>query len=370
MFDIRCQQKGLEWRLETHLPNSLVVGDQGKIRQVLINLLGNAVKFTDTGTVTFRISDVPDHTSDIERLFLFEVSDTGAGIAPDKQIAIFEPFQQADEGIRHGGTGLGLAISHRYVELMGGKLNVVSETGQGAVFLFSLALPVSGVEEGPGGKADWLRVSHLAANESVYALVVDDVENNRDILAQIVTKIGGEVDTAENGAVALEKVNKKMPDIVLLDMRMPVMGGAETLKKLIDTYGDNAPKIVAVTASVFDHKREHYISMGFNGFIDKPFRVDQVYACLHECLGVTYVFEGDVLEAPVTLDWDAITVPSELLDKFFVSVDRHSITELRKAVGELEAIGEDMVPLGAHLRALVQEFDMEEIKAILEKLKK
>ena len=360
MFDIRCQQKNLTWKLETHLPNSVVMGDQGKIRQVLINLLGNAVKFTEQGTVTFRVIQ----EAGSER-FLFEVSDTGAGIALDKQESIFEPFQQEDEGIRHGGTGLGLAIAHQYVELLGGTLTVKSEPGQGAVFSFALSLPSGNGPATLGDHVDWSRVSRLADGQVVQALVVDDVENNRDILAQVLTQIGATVEWAENGALALEKVREKMPDVVFLDMRMPVMGGDEVLAKLLDEYGEQAPKVVAVTASVFDRHRDYYLSLGFNSFVDKPLRVEQVFASLHECLGVEFVFDETTVQSEALPDWSTLELPQDLHENLMLAVDKHSVTELRQYLDVLRDLGPEFHPLASHLRNLTQQFDIEGVGAVL-----
>jgi len=376
MFEIRCQQKDLEWTLETQLSHTLVHGDEGKIRQILINLLGNAVKFTKAGGITLRITEEMDKVSEqkneednvVNATYLFEVIDTGPGLAQDNLEVIFEPFQQADEGMRHGGTGLGLAISHRYVELMQSQLQVASEFGKGSTFSFALTLLIGKAKSITDDGIDWARVSHLAPGESVDALIVDDVENNRDILAQMLTQVGVTVEVAENGAVGLEKMKTKMPDVVFLDMRMPVMGGAETLRKLIEVHGDDAAKTVAVTASVFDHQREHYMAMGFDGFVDKPFRAEQMYACLHTCLGVAFVLDEVVDDTSLETDWQSVTIPQDLKEEMLGALDQQSITALRRLLDQLDTLGDEVRPLSVHLRNLVQTFELEKMKDVLKKL--
>lgn len=272
MFAMRCGQKKLAWRFEEDLPSPAVHADESKLRQVLINLLGNAVKFTSAGEVSLRV------TTDDDR-YTFEVADSGPGIPPDKQVSIFAPFQQEVEGVRQGGTGLGLAISSRHIELMGGKIQLDSSPGAGARFFFTLTLPASAAPIIAAEKGDWSHVQHLAAGTSVRALVVDDVETNRDVLGLFLSDIGVEVEKAENGLRALECVRQQMPDIIFLDILMPELDGPGTVEQLFAEYGTDATKIVAVSASVFDHQRKNYMDMGFNHFIDKPVRSATVYQC-------------------------------------------------------------------------------------------
>ena len=310
MFGMRCQQTGLVWELESEVPAGCVEGDEGKLRQVLINLVGNAVKFTETGTVKLKVRALGDNR------YAFEVRDTGPGIPEEKQAAIFEPFQQEEQGLRQGGTGLGLAISVGHVEMMGGSIAVESRLGEGSRFMFTLELLQGQTPmRSASPTTDWSRVRHLADGQSVRALVVDDVETNRELLVQMLTRIGIQVETAENGAQGLEQVGREMPDIVFLDIRMPVMGGPEMLKRMRREHGEDAAEVVAVTASVFDHQRQEYLDMGFAAFLSKPLESEQIYACLSELLGVKFDFaeteSNDVPEA-AERDWTDVTLPSDL----------------------------------------------------------
>jgi len=270
MFGMRCQQTGLAWELESEIPAGYVEGDEGKLRQVLINLVGNSVKFTETGTVKLKVGALGDNR------YAFEVRDTGPGIPEEKQAAIFEPFQQEEEGIRQGGTGLGLAISTRHVEMMGGSIGLESRLGEGSRFTFTLKLPQCQVKVGSSEEVAWSNVLGLAEGQTVRALVVDDMESNRELLSQILTHIGVEVETAENGAQGLESTEREMPDVIFLDIRMPVMDGPEMLERIQRKYAEEAPVVVAVTASVFDYQKQEYLDKGFAAFLSKPLEAERI----------------------------------------------------------------------------------------------
>lgn len=349
MFEIRCEQKDLRWQLDADVPEMYVHGDEGKLRQVLINLLGNAVKFTESGEVKLKVEALGDDR------YVFWVLDTGPGIPQNKQSAIFEPFQQEKEGMRQGGTGLGLAISRRHIQMMGSEIVLESIPGEGAQFSFALTLPPG--EAVAELDTDWSGVKHLADGQSVYALVVDDVETNRDVLSQILTHIGVSVDTAENGQEALDMIARKMPDIVLLDIRMPVMDGPQTLAQVFEQYGHEAMVMVAVTASVFDHQRKQYLDMGFDGLIDKPLRAEQVYETLAQFLDVKYIYKEveKPAEMPVKADWQDLELPADLYKRLVYAIEIHSITDLRDLLVE---INEESPALAKHLEDLAGEFDM------------
>ncbi len=363
MFEMRCQQKDLSWKLEAEISTGPVHGDEGKLRQVLINLLGNAVKFTQVGEVGLKVEVLE------EDRYSFDIWDTGPGIPEEKQQSIFEPFQQEDEGMRQGGTGLGLAISMRHAQMMGGEIELESTPGAGARFTFTLKLPPGEKSAAEEASTDWSRVRRLADGHSVRALVVDDVETNRDVLSQILTRIGALVETAENGAQALARIERQMPDIVFADIRMPVMDGPQMLERLFERYGRDATVVVAVTASVFSHQVQHYLGMGFDGFLDKPLRTEQIYAYLSEHLGVAYAFDEEA-DDPVKadVDWTGMVLPADLHANLKSAVAGHSITQLRQYLGVLEGLGTKEQSLAAHLGELAQQYDMDGIKAVLEEI--
>ena len=354
MFGMRCQQTGLVWELESEVPAGCVEGDEGKLRQVLINLVGNAVKL--------KVGALGDNR------YAFEVRDTGPGIPEDKQAAIFEPFQQEEEGLRQGGTGLGLAISMGHVEMMGGSIALESRLGEGSRFMFTLELPQGQTPMRSADTTDWSCVRHLADGQTLRALVVDDVKTNRELLEHMLTQIGVQVETAENGAEGLKQVGREMPDIVFLDIRMPVMNGPEMLKRMRREHGEAAAEVVAVTASVFDHQRQEYLDMGFAAFLSKPLESDQIYACLAELLGVKFDFaetESSDVSAAAERDWTEVALPPDVYADLAAAVSSHSITGLRKGLDRLK---ENAPDLAAHLGELASQFDMTGIKTVLDEI--
>ncbi len=361
MFEERCRQKKLSFRVEDDIPDAYVWGDESKLRQVLINLLGNAVKFTEKGEVVLRVQAAGG-----ER-YSFEVHDSGPGIAPDRREAIFEPFEQDRRTGRLGGTGLGLPIARRNVELMGGSLEADSTVGEGARFFFALELPsVDDLPRSPGAEAS-TSVSHLAAGFEVTALVVDDIATNRDILRQLLERIGVEVATADSGQGALEAVRERRPDIVFLDIRMPGMDGSDTRARLVEEHGSEAMKIVAVTASVFEHQRLAFLRDGFDAFLDKPLRTEQIYGSLSELLGVE--FESADAEPARDLselsDWSGVALPEELAVELQEALKIQSATDLRRGIARVAQLGGKGERLAEHLGELAGRFDMAAIRDVL-----
>lgn len=366
MFEMRCYRKKLAWFVEADVPAGYFMGDDKKLKQVLINLLGNAVKFTQQGRVTLRVYAYG------ENQYCFEVSDTGVGIEKSLQTHIFDPFHQESEGKRQGGTGLGLAIARRYVDIMGGTLLLESEEGMGARFHFTLTLPqcdapLGEVPSSASFDTQFSGVGSLLAGESVRALVVDDVETNRDILVQILTQVGVDVVDVENGEMALVSVENQMPDVIFMDIRMPGMNGDEVFARLVNTYGKDAPKVVAVTASVFEHQRKQFMDMGFDGFIDKPLRVEQVYAALTDLLGVS-IKSGKrplVADSEPLPDWSKVVVPADIYESIVSMAALHSVTQLRPKLDELGQLDGELKQLASYLRKLSREFDMQGILDIM-----
>ena len=366
MFKLRCEAKRLAWQVEAPPGDRLpVYGDEAKLSQVLINLLGNAVKFTDRGGVTLKVTPLPDHR------YRFDVTDTGPGISPEDQKAIFEAFAQSEAGRKAGGTGLGLSISRKLIELMGGVLELDSTPGQGSCFSFTLPLPLARAEVLAPTQDRYARVVRLSEGHTVSALVADDVLENREVLSRLLEDIGVRVTLAENGRQAVEQALTHTSDILFLDIRMPEMDGPEAAGRIWEALGRDALKIVAISASALDHERREFLEMGFDGFIPKPFRTEQIYACLAELLGVEYEYVEPVEaveEAP--LDLEGIVLPEALFSRLRQAAELSSVTELEKALGEVETLGPEAGRLARHLRGLSQDFKMDEILGILEQMAK
>ena len=268
-----------------------------KLRQALINLLGNAVKFTERGEVVLRIernnqsqisasgaSLITDHCS----LITFSVIDTGPGIPADLREKIFEPFTQGEEGRQHGGTGLGLAIARRQIELMGGELRLDSEPGRGSRFFFSLRFVPASAQEHESAALLRQPVRRMRAGTRVRALVADDVAENRDILRRVLSALGIDATVVEDGEQAFRELSSQPYDIAFLDIRMPGMTGYQVVQRMLAEVGPNRAKLVAVSASVLKHEQESYADAGFDGFVPKPYRFEQIRECLEKHLGVTF----------------------------------------------------------------------------------
>jgi signal transduction histidine kinase/CheY-like chemotaxis protein len=364
MFQPRCQEKQIRWTLDFPEENSIVVhGDEIKLKQVLINLLGNAVKFIDTGEITFRMVPEP------ENRFLFEVIDTGKGISKEQQKNIFEPFHQESEGAKKGGTGLGLAIVKKQLELMDGKLSLDSKPGKGSHFSFTLYLP-PGKNAVVATKSKNIEYFHLADGFHVKALVVDDNEQNREVLSKILTSAGIEVLTAVNGEQALERIRLQPPDIVFMDLRMPVMNGYKALEFIKKDFGSQNIKTVAISASAFEHQRESTLLKGFDDFIPKPFHIEDIFNCLVNLLDVRFISEEEksVFNSENTLEISKIQLPETILNRLQQAADLSSLTDLKVCMQELESLGEDGKSLLTHLQPLVSKYDMNAILTLLKKV--
>ena len=365
MFGQRCQARRLSWQVEASLDGRIpVYGDEAKLSQVFINLLGNAVKFTDKGAVTLKVTALP------ENQYRFEVLDTGPGISQEDQKAIFEAFTQAEAGRREGGTGLGLSISQKLIELMGGKLELDSAPGRGSCFFFTVPLPPARAKVLMPSEDKWATVTRLADGYTVTALVADDVMENRDVLTRLLTDIGVEVTLAEDGRQAVQQVQANPPDIVFMDIHMPEMDGPEAARRIWQEVGRDALKVVAVSASTLEHEAREYLKLGFDGFIPKPFRAGQVYACIERLLGVTFEYGEASVAAPQESppDLAGITLPRDLHARLKEAAELYSVTELEGYFNEVEQLGEPHKRLAGHLRELRRRHDIESILRILQEV--
>ena len=360
MFQVHCQQQDLGWRIEQEGDEWDVHGDENKLRQVLVNLLGNAVKFTRTGEVVLRIK------AQAAESYSFEVQDTGPGIPPQQQETIFEPFQQGETNAQQGGTGLGLAIARRHVELMGGHLQLDSSLEQGARFFFSLALPPAQGPVAEETETRYRQVVQLAAGYVPKILIVDDVLTNREILVQMLERIGAQIRQVDSGQAALAAVHQQQPDLVFMDIRMPGMDGVEALRRIRQKHA--ALPIVAISASVMQHEQQHYLASGFDAFLDKPFRLEDLYACLEQVLDLSYEYaQPSTVPAPEPADFDGLRLPAALRAQLHQAAEMHNVTEVKNCLAQVQALGAEEAHLAAHLGELVQRYDLESVLKILEK---
>lgn len=298
MLELRATSKGLQLQVvcDENVPQA-VRTDENKLHQVLMNLLGNAIKFTQQGRVCLRVCllEQVDDRATVQ----FDVSDTGPGIAPEELESLFEAFVQTETGRRsQEGTGLGLPISQRFVNLMGGSITVESELGRGSCFRF--ALPVTVVRaDGVTAAQPARRAIALAPEQPEFRiLVVDDKADSRAILRSLLEPMGFAVREAHDGSAAIELWERWQPDLIWMDMRMPGTDGYSATREIrrreaAQPTRDRRTAIVALTATVFDRQPAVVLDVGCDDFVSKPFRDEVIFEKMRQYLGVRYVYEAD-----------------------------------------------------------------------------
>ncbi|HSF72532.1 MAG TPA: ATP-binding protein, partial [Microcoleus sp.] len=291
MFQVKVQSKELQliFERDPDIPQ-VVHSDEKKLYQVLVNLLSNAIKFTNQGSVTLRVRAAQrDNTS---CHLCFEVEDTGVGIAPTEIDSLFKVFVQAQAGNNLSqGSGLGLAISQKLVKLMGGLIRVKSTLNRGSTFSFEIRVQLPQAESLPPESINQ-RVISLAPGQPTYRiLVVEDLAENRRLLVEILTSIGFEVREATQGVEAISLWESWLPNLIFMDLRMPIMDGYTATKLIRKRPNNQATVIIALTASVFEDERDKVLISGCNDFISKPFQQREIFDKLAKYLGVQYIYE-------------------------------------------------------------------------------
>ncbi len=351
----RAQAKGLTFQIDyaPDLP-MFVNGDEQHLRQILINLLGNAIKFTEQGSVRLQV-----HTRNGE--IVFSVLDTGPGITPDDRTRVFDAFYQTQIGRLKGeGTGLGLSISREYARLMGGSIDLHSQMGQGSVFTLRVPLPKA---ETAQQKIPPRRIVGLeAGQEDLRVLVVDDQADNRELLRFMLEDVGFTVRLADNGQAAIEAFQTWQPIFIWMDMRMPVLDGYQTTKQIRALPGGKHVKIVALTASVFEQDRREVLAAGCDDLVSKPFEEAKIFAVMCDQLGVRYRHENSAMTK---------AIPAEPLENIDLSCLQPDIVDkLQTAAEELDiekiqAIADQLAPMHPHiaqaLNGLIKNFDLHKI---------
>ncbi len=323
-------------------------GDDARLRQVLVNLVSNGIKFTERGSVALRISARAAEEGVHE--IVVRVEDTGIGMAPEVIARLFRPFEQADGGIgrRYGGTGLGLAISKQIVVAMGGDIHVESEPGRGSAFSFALRLP-----EAPAPPEEAAAPARREHRPPLSILVVDDQPINRDVARVGLGRLGYPVDLASSGQEAIEAVSKKDYDLVFMDLQMPGMSGIEATVRIGEAFaGRRAPHVVAMTASVFEEDREACRRAGMRDFVGKPIdlaQLDAVLARVAEERGASApaLARAPVARAPIARLWQLESLGDagflETLCRTFLSDTRLRLPRMKEALarGDAAEIGRE-----------------------------
>jgi signal transduction histidine kinase/CheY-like chemotaxis protein len=354
-----CNEKRLRFRLETSEGAATRVhGDEGKLRQVLINLLGNALKFTKSGEVYLGIKTAA------QGHWLFEVIDTGIGIADDEQKDIFKAFQQGKGQRHHSGTGLGLAIASRQVELLGGTLEVQSQYGFGSRFHFTIPLPPA---HAAAPEITARKILRLSPGQNIRALVVDDNRSNRDVLAGLLADVGCEVVLAANAEEALKKIHTAAPSIVFLDLLLPDQTGTDvTIHLKREPATANLP-VVMHTASALAQHREEAMAAGCVDFITKPVALERLCKCLEQHVGARFEFSDtqQPLDDTPRLELDRVVLPQDLYSRLTLAAEVHSTTALKAALQDLRDQSEPGQQLAEEIRHYMRSYDMVAIQRLL-----
>ncbi|MFW9261400.1 PAS domain S-box protein [Nostoc sp. CALU 546] len=411
MFQVRAQTKQLFLRFEIapNLPRYIQT-DEGKLRQVLINLLGNAVKFTQTGGVTLRVRlgsesrgageageageekllcPMPNAPCPMPHApcpmpnapFLhFEVEDTGRGIAPEEMNNLFQPFVQTTSGIQtKEGTGLGLTISRQFVRLLGGDIHLTSSVRQGSTFSFDIQVNLAAALKA-APKLSKGRVLKLAADQPSYrVLVVDDRKENRDLIVQLLGSIGFEIKAANNGQEAIAIWQTWQPHLIWMDMRMPVMNGYDATKEIRarekNTTTNHRTVIIALTASAFEEQQASILAAGCDDLVRKPFREQVIFEKIAEYLQVRYVYAEESREEATDNNLENIEFSILDLRSAITVMPAQWVTELNQAAVEVDAerifqLIEQIPPthsaLAEKLANLVRSFCFDEIIGLTE----
>ncbi len=358
MFSARVEAKNLAFTVELapDLPDA-VLADESKIRQILVNLVGNAVKFTESGSVALRLRALPQDRE--HWLVQAEIEDTGPGIAPHEVGLLFQQFEQTATGRRSGsGTGLGLAISREFARMMEGDITVRSEEGRGSVFAVTLRLGAVAGEPARPRPATPPRVRRLAPGQPPCPiLVVADQEDSRRLLGSLLRSVGFEVATASNGVEAVAAFTRRRPRAILMDLRMPFMDGAEATRRIRALDGGRAVRILGLSASVIQELRDPM--EGVDDFLGKPFRDDELLERLRRLLDVRFETDTPLEPAPAH--------SSTALPLRFVEPLRRAVAsaDLDATLNLLEDLESESPLLAAELRALTDSFDWDRIASLL-----
>lgn len=361
---IRAAQKriSLTAELSSTLPQ-FVQADEKRLRQILLNLLGNAIKFTQKGSVTFRVSDRDPQ-------LLFQVVDTGVGIAAEQLSEIFLPFQQVGEHRRHTeGTGLGLAISRQLVQMMGSDITVQSILGQGSVFSFALDLPRCQSTQVASPNVG--RIIGFESNKRKI-LVVDDKPSNRSVLVNMLEPLGFEVAEATDGLDCLAKVQKFKPDCIFIDLVMPAMDGFETTRRLRTSPDLAGVVVIAVSASVFAFDQQQSQVVGCDDFLSKPIRETELLEKLRFYLSLKWVYEEDTAQDLDKLHerLAAETIIPPPAEEMAVLLDLAMMGDLRSIIektAKIEALDRRYLPFAFHLRQLAKGYKERQILEFVKK---
>ena len=368
IFKERVQSKHLQYIFETadNLPHYVNV-DNHKLRQIFINLIGNAIKFTDNGGIAVRTRvDKIDH--DTSKLFV-EIQDTGTGISANELSNLFKHFVQTSSGIKKGsGSGLGLALSRELALLMGGDITVSSQLGKGSVFTFWVKVKEVKFEDVETNSTK--RVICIDKGLETYRILcVDDKKENLKVVVNLLNMVGFETKEAVDGEDAIVKFEAWAPDLILMDMRMPVMDGYEATRRIKSSEKGKQIPIIALTASSFEEERKKMAVLGMQGYIRKPFSENELFDAIAKNLGIKYIYEDEIpsdQEKYLNDDEAIIEEIAKLPDKIVLKMlDALAIADLDCLIELIISIEPDNPALAQKLKMLANNYDYDHLQLIL-----
>ncbi len=369
MFRVRTDAKmlWLEFNHTSEVPR-FVQADEGKVRQILINMLGNAVKFTDAGGIVVRVR-AQDEDGNRVRIVI-EVEDSGCGIAHEELTRVFGIFEQAQNALNRGGTGLGMSISQQYARMMGGDLTVESEKGKGAVFRVEFQAVRRREMDIPVARIQNRVVGLIPGQKAIRVLVVDDRVENRELLVHLLTQVGFLIREARDGAEAVAMFEEWHPHAIFLDMRMPGMDGQETARRIKALPSGLETPVIAISASAMEEDQAAILAAGISGFIRKPFREEEIFEALRRFTGVGYVYEEPkaVAQSPdessFALSREAIhSLPPDLVAAMYDAIAAARMDEFLKLA---KKAGEHAPKVSGMLCILAQQFNYDRLLDLLE----
>ena len=374
MFKVRTDEKGLQLDLilDDNVPQ-FILGDAAKLREILINLFSNAVKFTEKGGIVIRSMLAPEQNiSSIparEVKLLVEVKDTGCGISKEDTDAVFTAFEQADKAHWHEGTGLGMPISRQFARMMRGDLIIKSSIGHGSTFIFTFNAQFSSEDKMPSAKnKNKLVVNSLAPGQKKYnILIADDDESNLDLLQQLLNSIGFKTCAARDGEEAVKVFKKEKPDAVLMDYHMPKADGFQASKKIKSTPAGKDTPVIIVTASALDQNHESAIAAGANALIKKPYIEDDLLEEIKKALNLKYLYDKNESSKSTekqkveNIDKLIKKLPKKLIDEMYQAILAGDQNALLKLIDSAKIDGK----LAKHLRSKAENFEYENLEKML-----
>ena len=360
LFRSKMDEKGLAFILENKDENlKFIVADENKLRQIFINIIGNALKFTDAGNIVWRINTVKIK----ETIYLIsEIEDTGKGIAKEEKQRLFKAFEQTEVGINAGGTGLGLAISQKFAKLMGGEITVTSIKGKGSCFKLKIKIKKGHKQKRDEKILDNRVVGVKTRSRGKRILVVDDIAENRSLLCKTLVATGFQVFEAENGKEAIEKFLEINPNIILMDILMPVMDGIDATKIIRKNEKGKDVPIIAVTSSVFEKEKNEIMNSGVNGYLARPFKEKQLFEVIAQCIDIEYIYENEELNSTINKNKFDVQQMKELQQDLVEKMREATINgDSDKLLELIDEVLKSSPELGEELRVLANDYKYEEL---------